>query len=629
MASKSITVRILGDARGLTDALGHAGDGVGRFARNVGTAFALGGAAVATGAAALGVSAVRAASDLNETLSKTGAIFDEAAAGVVAWSETTASALGISQTAALDYASSFGGALKEIGGLSEAEAARTAQGLTQLTADLGSFFNASNEEVAGAIGSALTGEFEPLRRYNVIINEAMLQQKALELGLSDGTGALDAQAKQAATLALIMEQTGDAQGDFARTSDGMANQTKLLTARFDDLKTELGQRLLPVVNQVFAFLLDNAPQIEAVAGRAFEIVGDAVGFAVNGFQAFKAAFSGEGITSDGFTGVLEAIGVAARIVFDFFVENWPAIQETISAVLDVMIEGFQMVADWVAEHWPEISATITTAVETISEVISGVVDVVTALWEQFGDDILNVITILAEAIVPLLQGTFDIISGIFDVFAGLFTGDWSRLWDGVQSILSGAWTIITTLVSTAFDLIVELVGAAMSALLDVVTTVGGDVIGWFANLGGDVLDAIGDIAGSLYSVGADIIDGLWEGLKDKWESVKTWFGNIADAVPGFLKGPLGINSPSRVFAEIGRNIMDGLNVGLERGITETESRFGGFALDLTSSVSPAAGASQSGTRAAGDVFNIYPQTSRPWLEEVNELSILRGALVRA
>lgn len=577
MATKSITVRLLGDAKGLTNALEDAGSSVGRFARGAAGAFAIGVGAIGVGAAAIGVSAVRAASDLNETLSKTGAIFDGAASSVVSWSETTASALGISQTAALDYASSFGGALKEIGGLSEAEAARTAQGLTTLTADLGSFFNASNEEVAGAIGSALTGEFEPLKRYNVIINEAMLQQKALELGLSDGTGALDAQAKQAATLALIMEQTGDAQGDFARTSDGMANQTKQLTARFDDLKTQLGQKLLPVVNQVFAFLLDNAPQIEAVAEQAFEVIGAAVEAVVPLFQDLVgavgvvfAAFQGDGESTGG---PLETLGASLREVVDFLIVNVPP-------AIDAFVAGFQAVADWVIANWPTISATIETAVNTIATVITAVVDIVTALWDQFGDDLINVVTIIAETIVPVFTGALDIIKGVADVFAGLFTGDWQRLWDGIGSILSGAWTIITALVEGAFDLIVELVGAAMQALLDVVTTIGGDVIGWFGDLAGDVIDAIGDIAGSLYDVGVDIIDGLWEGLKDKWNDVKDWFGDIADNVPGFLKGPLGIESPSKVFAEIGSNIMAGLSVGLDRGWTDTARRFDGIVTDI-------------------------------------------------
>ena len=69
----------------------------------------------------------------------------------------------------------------------------------------------------------------------------------------------------------------------------------------------------------------------------------------------------------------------------------------------------------------------------------------------------------------------------------------------------------------------------------------------------------------LLQAGRQMIDGLLQGLKEKWENVKAWFGSLAESIPGWIRDPLGIHSPSTVFAEIGQNIMQGLVLGLDAG----------------------------------------------------------------
>jgi len=95
--------------------------------------------------------------------------------------------------------------------------------------------------------SGLTGEIAPLRRFGVNLTDVTLKQKAMSLGLYKGTGLLDVNAKSAAAYALILEQTTTAQGDFARTSDGLANSQRSLTAQMADLQAEIGEALLPIM----------------------------------------------------------------------------------------------------------------------------------------------------------------------------------------------------------------------------------------------------------------------------------------------------------------------------------------------------------------------------------------------
>lgn len=250
---------------------------------------------------------ITAGSDLNETTSKTGEIFGSATDKVLEFSKTTASALGQSQQQALDGAATFGIFAKSAG-LSEDASADFSTQLVTLAGDMASFNNTSPEDAINAIGSALRGEAEPIRNYGVLLDDATLKARAMSMGLiqtnvdqvkvagsrlkltqatkdlaeaqkkhgesSDeyavaqqkvteaqqalekavqGTtdSALTPQQKVLAAHAEILAQTTTAQGDFERTSGGLANQQRILTAELENTKAEIGTALLPVVTDLF------------------------------------------------------------------------------------------------------------------------------------------------------------------------------------------------------------------------------------------------------------------------------------------------------------------------------------------------------------------------------------------
>jgi len=123
---------------------------------------------------------------------------------------------------------------------------------------MASFNNAEPEEVIEAIGAGLRGESEPLRRFGVLLNDATLKAEAMALGIYDGTGALTDQQKILAAQEAIFKQTGDAQGDFQRTSEGLANQSRIMKAQFEDVTAELGAALLPIVLKILPVFADLA-----------------------------------------------------------------------------------------------------------------------------------------------------------------------------------------------------------------------------------------------------------------------------------------------------------------------------------------------------------------------------------
>lgn len=199
--------------------------------------------------------AVTAASNMQESMSKVGVIFGSGAKEVTNFASTAARQLGQSKQAVLDAAGVFG-TFGKAAGLAGTDLATFSNDFTTLATDLASFNNTTPEEAVQAIGAALRGEAEPLRRFGVLLNDATLKAEAMRLGIYKGSGALTQQQKILAAQAAIYKQTSDAQGDFARTADGLANKQRTLSALIDNYQVQLGQQLLPKVNRLVDLTLD-------------------------------------------------------------------------------------------------------------------------------------------------------------------------------------------------------------------------------------------------------------------------------------------------------------------------------------------------------------------------------------
>lgn len=222
---------------------------IGSFAKTAATAVAAIG--IAAGAAA--IKAIEAASDLGEAQAKVGEIFGDSAGLIESFANNAATSLGQSKQAVLDAAGVFG-TFGKAAGLGGDDLAFFSNSFTKLATDLASFNNTSPEEAVQAIGAALRGEAEPLRKYGVLLDDATLKAAALELGIYDGSGALTQQQKILAAQKVIWEQSTDAIDDFERTQGGLANQSRILRAQLANITAEIGAKLLPIAVKVAQFL---------------------------------------------------------------------------------------------------------------------------------------------------------------------------------------------------------------------------------------------------------------------------------------------------------------------------------------------------------------------------------------
>jgi vacuolar-type H+-ATPase subunit H len=276
----------LKSARGAFDQfktkIGEADGAMGKLKAGSGVAFDTikanaGAFAIAGGAAmvAFGAKAISAASDFEESTAKIGQLFGDASDSVFDFADDAAQALGQSKQSVLEAAGTFG-TFGKAAGLAGEDLSTFSNDFTALASDLASFNNTSPEEAVQALGAALRGESEPLRRYGILLDDASMRQKALELGIISTTkNALTPQQKVLAAQALIFEQSQDAQGDFARTSDGLANQQRILAAELENVTIEIGQKLLPAAVSFVKFANTSlVPVINTLA--------DAFGFVAKG-----------------------------------------------------------------------------------------------------------------------------------------------------------------------------------------------------------------------------------------------------------------------------------------------------------------------------------------------------------
>lgn len=274
------------EAKRQTDKMKSSFSGVGKA-----VAVALGAAAVA-----FGKSCIDLGSDLAEVQNVVDVTFGAMSGKVDAFAGNAIKQFGLSETAAKKYMGTFGSMSKAYG-FDTGQAYDMSAALTGLTGDVASFYNLDQDTAYTKLKAVFTGETEGLKDLGVVMTQASLDAYALENGINKTTAKMSEQEKVALRLAFVQEKLAGASGDFARTSDGWANQVRVLRLQIDQLKATIGQGLinlfLPIVQglnkvierlQVFAeyfkvfteLLTGNkvtGGTIETAAGSAGEIAG--------------------------------------------------------------------------------------------------------------------------------------------------------------------------------------------------------------------------------------------------------------------------------------------------------------------------------------------------------------------
>lgn len=214
-------------------------------------------------------------SDLAEVQNVVDVSFPTMSAKINDFAKGAAASFGLSETMAKKFTGTFG-AMASAFGFTEKESLKMSTALTGLAGDVASFYNISQDEAYTKLKSVFTGETETLKDLGVVMTQTALDSYALANGYGKVTSKMTEQEKVALRYKFVTEQLTKASGDFARTSDSWANQTRLLSLQFDSLKASIGQGLInaftpiiKVINTVMQKLNVLMEKFAQLTGKAF------------------------------------------------------------------------------------------------------------------------------------------------------------------------------------------------------------------------------------------------------------------------------------------------------------------------------------------------------------------------
>lgn len=278
--------QLSGIANGAKSTIGSAFGGVGKM---VGVALG------ATAIAAFGKSCIDLGSDLNEVQNVVDVTFGSMAQDINDFAKTSITQMGMSETAAKRYTGTMGAMLKS-SGLSTKQAADMSKTITQLSADMSSFYNLDSEEAFTKIRSGISGEIEPLRQLGINMSVANLEAYAMSKGITKAYQNMSQSEQTLLRYNYLLSVTKDAQSDFVRTQGAWANQTRILSEQFNVLKTTLGQALINMLTPVVKMLNTLILKLQVVAQQ---------------FKAFTESVFGDNASSGSFGSIpkdIESIG---------------------------------------------------------------------------------------------------------------------------------------------------------------------------------------------------------------------------------------------------------------------------------------------------------------------------------
>ena len=496
--------------------LANVGQQVGGAMKNIGNMMTLG---LTLPIVAMGAASIKAASDFEETKNKAVVVFGEMADSVVANANKAATALGVSKTQYLDYASSIGAALTA-GGMGIKQSSELAEQAVKHFADLASFHNARVEDVALAWQSAIRGQYEPIQRFFPFITDSYLKTYGIANGLvAENTKTLTANQRAIILNAIALDnELNPAMNDFAETSGGLANQGRILKAQWQDALVLLGQNLLPV--------------------------------------ALKVVHT--------FNGMLEAFNNLS-----------PAQQKIILGFL-----GLVAIAGPLLSFLGTV-VTITSGIAGLAGTLSGLGISVGAIGATITGVAVPAVVALGAALLPILVILAAVILAV-GIFTLVWKSNFLFIRDATNttvSVIKNLWKALTAFLRGDTESATEFLKAAFDAFGEHINKVFQKVFG-IRDAWGRFLEfmrtALGNVVSYISNVftktnwsqlGKYITFGIANGMLLGIPSLILAATKAAEAALAAIKKKLGITSPSKAFQQLGMYSAQGYQLGLARAMS--------------------------------------------------------------
>jgi phage-related minor tail protein len=431
--------------------------------------------------AAFGV-ATAAASDYEENLNKIDVAFGASAQSVKDWANNAIEQFGLSKLAATNATSSFGALAKGIG-VSESSAAEMSVTLAGLSADLASYFNTGTDESAKALEGIFTGEAESLKKYGVIMNETNVKAFAEQHGmLYDQLSQVE---KAMVRYQYVLDKTGDAQGDYARTADGTSNSMKTFKAALEDLGVAFGEEILPVITPIIrglTNLIRAIGSLPAPVRKAIVIIGMVVAAIGPLLIAIGSIVSGIGGLMTLIPGIVGALGAGGLATAATGAAGGIAaaggalagLLPTVGIAVGV-IAGLGIALYEVAKHWPEISQAAKDAANAVKQKMADMANAVKQ--SKVGQEASKVAAEMKKAFESAGGGLKGVMSaafaGVKKIASDTGTAIWRKYGEDFQRIgqtVSNAMTNVRNSISNGINSARTTVASAATAMRSSITT---------------------------------------------------------------------------------------------------------------------------------------------------------------
>lgn len=230
-------------------------------------------------------------SDLQEVQNVVDVTFGSMSNTINEFAKNSITQFGLSKLAAKQYTSTMGAMLKSMGFGTEAVAGMSMK-LAGLAGDMASFYNLDTDDAFAKIRAGISGETEPLKQLGINLSVANLEAYALAQGIGKSYSAMSQQEQALIRYNYLLSVTKDAQGDFARTSNSWANQTRILTEQFNSLKATIGQGLINVLTPLISVINTVLNGLQAIADSFKKLTALIFGDASGGNSAGSEAAAG-------------------------------------------------------------------------------------------------------------------------------------------------------------------------------------------------------------------------------------------------------------------------------------------------------------------------------------------------
>ena len=283
-----LSVRIISDAKEAGKGFSQAAGGVDKLEGKVkGAASAM--SVASAGVIAFGKQALDAASALQQSTGAVESVFKSQADAIKGLAADAAQSVGLSANQYQEFASVMGSQLKNLG-VEQSNLVPTTDKLITMGADLASMYGGTTADAVEALGAVFRGETDPIEKYGISIKQSDVNARLAADGLDGLEGEARKQAETQARLAILTEQSADAQGNFAREVDTAAGSAQIAAAEWENAKASLGEALLPIATRAAEVMADLAAKMgenPAVVARVAAAILGLTGALWAGWAAIK------------------------------------------------------------------------------------------------------------------------------------------------------------------------------------------------------------------------------------------------------------------------------------------------------------------------------------------------------